>query len=183
VVANSASAVRPNIEAVAMEADGPLTIRRATVADAAQVAAVLNAVIAEGRYTLFDKPFSESEERSFIASLGDRAVLHVAVAGETIVGVQCVDRFANYADSVSHVAHVGTWLLPEGRGIGKQLWARSLAFAREHGYRKVVISVLAHNDRALRYYRGLGFTDIGLARDHVRLNGTFHDEVFLERAI
>lgn len=168
-----------------MERHSPLTIRRAAVADAAQVAAVLNAVIAEGRYTLFDKPFSDSEERAFIASLGERAVLHVAVVDGTIVGIQSVDRFASYADSVSHVAQVGTWLVPEvrGRGIGKRLWVESLAFAREHGYRKVVISVLAHNHQALRYYRSLGFTDIGVARDHVRLNGAFYDEIFLERAI
>jgi ribosomal protein S18 acetylase RimI-like enzyme len=163
----------------------PPIIRRATVADAPQVAAVLNAVIAEGRYTLFDTPFSDAEEEAFIASLGDRSVLHVAVAGESIVGVQCVDRYASYADSVSHIAHIGTWLLPEcrGRGIGKRLWAESLAFARQCGYRKALISVLAHNDQALRFYRSVGFTDIGVAREHVRLNATFYDEIFLERAI
>jgi ribosomal protein S18 acetylase RimI-like enzyme len=163
----------------------PSVIRRATIADATQVAAVLNAVIAEGRYTLFDKPFSDEDERAFIASLGDRAALHVAVVDEVIVGVQCVDRFASYADSVGHIAHVGTWLLPNfrGQGIGKQLWTESLAFARRCAYRKAVISVLAHNDRALRFYRSIGFTDIGVARDHVQLNGTFYDEIFMERAI
>ena len=168
-----------------MERPTPIIIRRATVADAPQVAAVLNAVIADGRFTLFDKPFSDAEEEAFIASLGDRAVLHVAVANELIVGVQCVDRFASYADSVSHIAHIGTWLLPErrGQGIGRRLWAESLAFARHCGYRKALIGVLAHNDQALRFYRGLGFTDIGVARDHVQLNGTFYDEIFLERAI
>ncbi len=168
-----------------MERLTPLIIRRATVADASQVAAVLNAVIAEGRYTLFDKPFSDAEEEAFITSLGDRAVLHVAVANELIVGVQCVDRFASYAHSVSHIAHIGTWLLPEcrGQGIGKRLWAESLAFARHCGYRKALISVLAHNAQALRFYRSLGFTDIGVAREHVQLNGTFYDEIFMERAI
>ena len=168
-----------------METLTSIAIRRATVADATQVATVMNAVIAEGRYTLFDKPFSDAEEEAFIASLGDRAVLHVAVANEGIVGVQCVDRFASYADSVSHIAHVGTWLLPDrrGQGIGKRLWAESLAFAHQCGYRKALISVLAHNDQALRFYRSLGFTDIGVAREHVQLNGTFYDEIFLERAL
>jgi ribosomal protein S18 acetylase RimI-like enzyme len=163
----------------------PPVVRCATVADAPQVAAVLNTVIAEGRYTLFDKPFSDAEEESFIESLGPRAVLHVAVMNQSIVGVQCVDRFASYADSVSHIAHIGTWLLPEyrGRGIGKLLWSASLRFARDHGYRKALISVLAHNDQALRFYRSLGFTDIGVARQHVRLNGMFYDEIFLERLI
>ena len=168
-----------------METLSPVTVRRATVADAPQVAAVLNAVIAEGRYTLFDKPFSDAEEKAFIATLGDRSVLHVAQANESIVGVQCVDRFATYAESVSHIAHIGTWLVPEcrGRGIGKRLWAESLIFARRCSYRKALISVLAHNEQALRFYRSLGFTDIGIAREHVKLNGTFYDEIFLERAL
>ena len=162
-----------------------VSIRKATVDDAPAVAAVINAVIAEGRYTLFDRPFSDEEERTFIASLGDRSVLHVAVAHDSIIGVQCVDRFATFADSVSHIAHIGTWLLPEvrGEGVGKQLWSQSLAFARNHGYRKAVISVLAHNERALRFYRSVGFRDIGIAREHVRLNGAYHDEIFLERPI
>src|SRR5262245_51565049 len=106
-----------------------ITIRRATVEDAPQAAAVLNAVIAEGRYTLFDTPFSDEAERAFIASLSDRSVLHVAVVNESIVGMQVVDRFATFADSVSHIAHIGTWLLPEvrGQGIAKLLWAESLS--------------------------------------------------------
>lgn len=170
---------------ILMDTLTPVIIRRATVADAPQVASVLNAVIAEGRYTLFDKPFSDAEEGAFIASLGDRAALHVAVVHGVIVGVQCVDRYASYADSIGHIAHIGTWLLPgsRGQGIGKQLWAESLAFARQRAYRKALISVLAHNDQALRFYRSVGFTDIGIAREHVRLNGTFYDEIFLERAI
>ena len=73
--------------------------------------------------------------------------------------------------------------LAASQGIGKQLWAESLAFARQCAYRKALISVLAHNNQALRFYRSLGFADIGVAREHVQLNGTFYDEIFLERAI
>ena len=82
-------------------------IRRAAVDDAPGVAAVINVVIAEGRYTLFDRPFSDAEERAFIASLGTRSALHVAVTDDGIVGVQCVDRFATFADSVSHSGQSG----------------------------------------------------------------------------
>jgi len=46
-----------------------IVIRKATVNDAGQVADVMNAVIAEGKYTLLDRPFSEEEERAFILSL------------------------------------------------------------------------------------------------------------------
>ena len=56
----------------------PIHVRCATVEDAAAVAAVLNAVIAEGNLTAFDHPFSVEQERQFIASLDAKSALHVA---------------------------------------------------------------------------------------------------------
>ena len=160
-----------------------IRIRTATVEDSRQVAAVMNTVIAEGKYTIFDKPFSEDEERSFIASLGSRSALHVAELDGEIVGVQSIDSFFEFQnESVQHVATMGTWLRIDarGRGIGKLLSKESLRFAREQNYRKIVIHVLIDNEDALRFYRSLGFQDIGIAREHVRLSGTFHDEIYLE---
>lgn len=159
-----------------------VVIRQATAEDAEQAAGVLNAVIAEGSLTLFDTPFSPAAERAFIAALGPRSALFVAEIDGAIVGVQSIDVFASLAASTAHVATMGTWIRTEarGQGIGARLAAHSLAFALTHGYTKVVIQVLATNTRALRFYRGLGFTDIGTARAHVRLGSAFYDEVFLE---
>ena len=53
-----------------------IVIRKATVNDAPQVADVMNSVIAEGKYTIFDRPFSEEEERKFISSLGTSISFH-----------------------------------------------------------------------------------------------------------
>jgi L-amino acid N-acyltransferase YncA len=158
-------------------------VRTATVEDAARVADVLNSVIAEGRYTLFDTPFSEEDERQFLSSLSDRSTVLVAEIAGQIVGVQSLGAFISYARSTSHVATMGTWLRADarGRGIGRLLAARSFAFAAAHGYTKIVIHVLAGNATALRFYRGLGFEDIGVARKHVRLAGEFHDEIYMER--
>jgi ribosomal protein S18 acetylase RimI-like enzyme len=98
-------------------------IRKATANDAKQVADVMNSVIAEGKYTLFDRPFSEDEERDFICSLGGRSALYVAESDDKIVGVQSIDLFSELADSISHVATMGTWLRSDfrGRGIGRSL--------------------------------------------------------------
>jgi RimJ/RimL family protein N-acetyltransferase len=158
-------------------------IRQAGPDDAPEVAAVLNAVIAEREYTVFDRPFSDEAEREFLASLGDRQAVFVAEIAGTIVGVQSIDLLMSLARSMDHVATLGTWLRPDvrGRGIGRRLAEQSFAFARSAGYSKVVIQVLAHNERALRFYRGLGITDIGIARQHVRLDDTLRDEVYLEK--
>ena len=162
-----------------------VVVRPATVRDAEGVAAILNAVIAEGALTLFDAPFTVEAERAFIQSLGPRSALFVAELDGVIVGAQSIDLFSNLSASTAHVATMGTWLGGDarGRGIGAQLAARSFDFAVAHDYTKIVVQVLAGNARALRFYRRLGFSDIGVARLHVRLGGVFHDEVYLEMAL
>ena len=158
-------------------------VRRATVDDAKSVADVLNAVIAEGRYTLFDAPFSEDDERRFISSMSERSAMFVAEIEGKVAGVQVLDTFLSYGRSTRHVATMGTWLRAQarGQGIGRRLASHSFRFAREHAYEKIVIHVLAGNDRALRFYRRLGFQDIGIARKHVFLEGRFHDEIYMEK--
>jgi RimJ/RimL family protein N-acetyltransferase len=157
-------------------------IRLATADDAPAAASVMNAVIAERQYTLFDRPFSVDDERAFIASLGDRQALFMAEVDGRAVGLQSIDLFFPLAASMRHVGTIGTWLLPDvrGRGLGRRMARRSLAFARDRGYEKFVIWVIASNRRARRFYEGLGFREIGVARRHVRLDDTMHDEVFLE---
>jgi L-amino acid N-acyltransferase YncA len=162
-----------------------ILIRKATVDDARQVADVMNSVIAEGKHTIFDRPFSVEEETKFISSLGSRSALHVAEIAGKITGVQSIDLLTELATSVQHVATMGTWLLLNyrGLGIGRSLAEESFRFARSHGYRKILIQVLADNHRALRFYRSLGFCDVGIAKQHVRLGGVFYDEVYLEKCL
>jgi RimJ/RimL family protein N-acetyltransferase len=157
-------------------------IRRATIDDAQAAAGVINAVIAERRYTLFDRPFSVDEERSFIESLGDRQALFIAERDGRAVGLQAIDLLVPFASSMRHVGTIGTWLRPEARGNGlaRRMAKHALVFAREQGYEKFVIQVLATNARARRFYEGLGFRDIGLARRHVRIGDDMHDEVYME---
>ena len=157
-------------------------VRRGTLADAESIAAVLNGVIAEGNLTIFDTPFSADDERRFLASLSPRSAVLVADMDGQVIGVQVVDLFSAASQSMRHVATVGTWIAhaSRARGIGRLLFERSVAFARLNGYQKIVIQVLATNDRALRFYRRLGFSDIGTARRHVELAGVFHDEIYLE---
>ena len=77
-----------------------ITIRKATVNDAREVVDVINAVIAEGKHTIFDKPFSEEEERSFIASLGNRSALYVAESeGEIVLRQLDLDRKLSLCNS------------------------------------------------------------------------------------
>ena len=122
-----------------------IKIRRATVDDAGDIADVINSVIAEGKHTIFDKPFSETQECTFISSLGSRSALFVADIEGKVAGAQVLDLFSSApTSSMSHVATMGTWLRSESRGsgIGRLLAEESFRFARNNGYRKILVHLL-----------------------------------------
>ncbi len=157
-------------------------VRRDDLQDAAGVAEVLNSVIAEGRHTALTGHFTPEAEQAFLQSLRPRSELFVAEVAGRIVGFQVIEPFVSYTSTMAHVAHMGTYVHAEcrGRGIGHRLAQATLAFAREHGYEKVVIYVLAGNELGLAYYRGLGFEERGVLRRQTKIDGVYHDEVFME---
>ncbi len=158
-------------------------IRRASPVDAAGIVAVLEAVAAERIHSAIDQVWSVEQEARYLASLSHREALHVAVdAAAGIVGVQSLDRWSSVLSSMAHVGQLGTFLLPawRGRGVGRQLWRATEAFAREVGYRKLAIQVRASNPVAQSFYRGLGFTECGRLTGQVIIDGIEDDEVLME---
>ena len=70
------------------------------------------------------------------------------------------------------------YLLPRfhGGGAGRELMDAALAFAREAGAPRLLIGVKADNNRALSFYRRVGFVDIGERVFQVGAN-RYHDLV------
>lgn len=157
-------------------------VRRGDLGDAAGIADVLNNVIAEGRYTALTGHWTPEAELTFLQSLGRRSELFVAEIAGRIVGFQVIEPFAAYTSAMDHVAILGTYVCADfrGRGIGQRLAEATFAFAREQGFEKAVIYVLAHNEGGLAYYRGLGFVEKGVLARQTRIDGLYYDEVFME---
>jgi RimJ/RimL family protein N-acetyltransferase len=160
----------------------PITVRRATPADAEAIAAVWEVICAERLYTAVNRPFTPEQEREYIASLSDREGVFVAEVGGRVVGFQSLDRWVRFTDSFDHVCSIGTFVLPEWRrkGIARHLAEFTLDFARAHGYEKIVIYVRRGNEGAQAFYRRLGFTPKGVLERQVRIDGQYDDEVFME---
>jgi len=161
-------------------------VRRASPADAHGVVAVLEAVVAERIHSAIDQVWSVEQEARYLASLSDREACHVAVdSAAGIVGLQSLDRWSSVLSSMDHVGQLGTFLLPawRGRGVGRQLWRATEAFAREVGYRKLAIQVRASNGAAQAFYRRLGFTECGRLTGQVIIDGVEDDEVLMERPL
>lgn len=151
--------------------------------DAAGIVAVLEVIAAERIHSVIDQAWTIDQEGRYLESLSAREAFHVAVdAARGIVGFQSLDLWSPLLNSMAHVGQVGTFLLPEwrGLGLGRQLWRATEFFARDAGYRKLVIQVRASNTPAQAYYRCLGFQECGRLTRQVVIDGVEDDEVLME---
>jgi ribosomal protein S18 acetylase RimI-like enzyme len=168
---------------VSRPAGSILRIRRAVPEDAAGIVAALHVVAAERIHSAIDRVWTVEEERRYLESLSPREVIHVAVDDtQGVVGFQILDLWSSILESMAHVGQVGTFLLPGWRrqGVGRQLWNATVAFARDAGYRKLVIQVRGSNTTAQAFYRRMGFTDCGRLARQVMIDGVEDDEVLME---
>jgi RimJ/RimL family protein N-acetyltransferase len=159
------------------------TIRRASPADAAGIAAVIGIVAAERVHSAIDRAWTIEEERRYLADLSPREAIHVAEDGDgTIVGLQGLDLWSPILGSMAHVGQVGTFLLPgwRARGVGKRLWAATRSFAHAARYRKLVVQVRASNLGARAFYERLGFRPCGRLARQVCIDGAEDDEILME---
>ena len=164
------------------EQEPPIVVRPATVEDAAGILQVLNAIVREQRFTALDRELTLEEELEFLRRRGPRDGIFVAEQGDRILGFQGLDPFMPAIDAMSHVAQLGTYVLPAhwNQGIGGRMFAASCDFASAHGYQKMVIYVRAGNEQAQDFYRHLGFEVVGRLRQQVRLGDMFEDEILFE---
>jgi len=158
-------------------------IRRAVPADAPGIVAVLDVIVAERIHSAIDRVWTVEDQQRYLKALSPREAFHVAVNDvQAIVGLQILDRWSASLDSMAHVGQVGTFLLPEwrARGVARQLWNVTLAFARDARYRKLVIYVRESNTTAQAFYRHLGFQTCGRLTRQVIIDGVEDDEVLME---
>jgi L-amino acid N-acyltransferase YncA len=162
-----------------------LSIRPAQPEDAAAVAGILNAVIEQGVYTVFDTPFTIEEERRYIEAFPKRGVFHVAVrqSDQQIVGFQDLEPFATYTHAFDHVGTLATYVAGPCRrqGVAAALFAATFEAARRNGFEKLFTFVRADNPAAQATYLKHGFSVIGTARRQAKIRGAYVDEILIEK--
>ncbi|MBI5033574.1 MAG: GNAT family N-acetyltransferase [Chloroflexi bacterium] len=159
-----------------------ILIRRATPDDAASINSIWQVIAAEKIYSAIDKPFTIEEERAYIQSLSEREGVFLAEIDGSVIGFQSLDLWARSIHSMDHVGQLGTFALSAWRkhGVGNALAQHTLAFAKAHGYEKLVIFVRASNTSAQKFYAGLGFIECGRFARQVKIDGKFDDEILME---
>lgn len=86
-------------------------------------------------------------------------------------------------DRLHERAELGIFLGEEdclGIGIGRNAIRLALRYAFEDEHlHKVMLRVLAENQRARACYRRAGFCEEGVFREHVKIDGAFRDVIFM----
>jgi RimJ/RimL family protein N-acetyltransferase len=107
----------------------------------------------------------------------------VAEAEGSIVGFLVANR--GLSRRIQHRANIVVGVLRQawGRGIGTALLDRFEAWARERGIWRLELSVMAHNQRAIELYEGLGYVREGLKRSAILVDGQEVDEIIMGKIL
>jgi len=71
-----------------------------------------------------------------------------------------------------------------GTGVAAEACRGLFAYALHTlGLRKIVLEVLAGNDRAVRFYKKIGFVEAGRWRDHFLQDQRWHDVLLMEKIL
>lgn len=152
----------------------PVTIRQATLADAALYTSIAQAAFVdtfgkdntpEDMAQYCANAFSEEIQRGELAD--DRHLVLVAERSGDAVGYAML-RTAGAPDCVAdrdaiEIARLYSVARVIGTGVGAALMQRCLEIAVERGHRSVWLGVWEHNPRAIAFYERWGFVDVGSA--------------------
>ena len=137
-----------------------IEIRDAVRGDAAEMAALLNAIIAQGGTTALEDAFTPERFAQAYLDGPDVLCCFVAVDSEAgrIEGFQTLGRYAGLPDDIGDI---GTFARIDGkqRGVGSALFAATQARARQLGLAAINATIRADNTGGLAFYGKQGFED------------------------
>ncbi len=160
------------------------TLRRASRDDLEAIRAIYNEGIEDGLATLESDPKAPIAIAAWWADHGERYAVLVATQRDCIVGWASLNRFSHRC-AHANIADLSVYVARDHRseGVGTALLAGLVDEAKRAGFHKIVLHALNDNEHGKRLYRKSSFVEVGVFRDHGRLNGRFVDVVAMERLL
>jgi L-amino acid N-acyltransferase len=163
-----------------------ITIRLATVADAAAVAEIYNREVTETTATFDLVPRTVEAQRDWLAARTGAfaAIVGVDTATRQVVGFASLSPYkerAAYRTTVENSIYVHRDF--GGRGIGKQLLTHLIEVARESGFHSVIARIEASSDASRALHAACGFELVGVERQVGRKFGRWLDVAVMQRLL
>ena len=159
-------------------------VRQAGIADAADIARIYNAGIAERKATFETEPRSVTQIEERLEKLDRYPMLVVLDGDESVIGWAGLSEYRP-RECYAGIADFSIYLSLEarGRGIGKHLLRSLIDAARERGFWKLVSRVFPSNAPSRALCRACGFREVGVYERHGQLDGRWLDAVIVEKLI
>jgi len=161
-----------------------LRLRPAILDDAGAICRIYNQGIEDRVATLETELRTPEERRRWLAGRDPRHPVIVAEEDGEVVGWASLNAFSARA-SYRFVADFSIYVERgrRGKGIGRQLLARLVELARDHGYHKMALATLPGNAAGLRLYEAFGFRTVGVYREQGEVDGRWMDTVIMEKLL
>jgi phosphinothricin acetyltransferase len=150
------------------DASPTITIRPATLADAASIAEIYNHEVRSSTATFDLVERSIDEQRAWLADRSGAFAAIVAVDSSTrqVVGFAALSPYkerAAYRTTVEDSVYVHRD--HAGRGIGRALMEHLIARARESGFHVIIARIEASGEASRALHAAVGFELVGIERD------------------
>jgi len=153
-----------------------LRIRKARAADADELTALLNEIIAAGGTTAMEEPLSPDQLRDWFIDGQSALTCHLAETDDGLAGFQFLSL---YPDLPKGWADIGTFsrISPKIPGVGTALFAATLKAARSLDIEFINATIRADNSGGLGYYGKIGFETYSTTKDVPLSDGTPVDRI------
>lgn len=130
-----------------------------------------------------DHDVDKMKEKILFLNSYQASYLIVAEDAEKLIGFALVE--GNELLSTRHCAKliIGVLEAYQGQGYGKALLTQTIEHAREINVRRLELTVLTHNKKALWLFSTLGFTVEGTRRFSIKMEDTYRDEFYMSLLI
>jgi L-amino acid N-acyltransferase YncA len=158
-----------------------LSIRPARAADAAAIARIYNAGIAGRQATFETRPRTAQDVLQW---LEDRGPVLVADQDGAVTGFARVSAYSD-REVYAGVGEYGIYVDSSARrgGVGTLLLEALVEAAEQAGYHKLTSKLFISNAASLALARRCGFHEVGIHRNHARLEGEWRDVLVVERLL
>ncbi|TVR76208.1 MAG: N-acetyltransferase family protein [Sphaerobacteraceae bacterium] len=161
-----------------------MTIRRATLNDAAKIADIYTQGIIERIATFETKPRTEEDIRTKLQTDSERHPTIVVELENQVVGWASISLYRP-RECYAGIGEFSFYIDRDarGKGVGKTLLKALIDEAESLGYWKLLSRVFPFNQASLNACKKQGFREVGVYEKHAKLDDEWLDVVIIERMI
>lgn len=113
----------------------------------------------------------------------DNQMIFVVEHADQLVGF--LGAFGGNFRRNRHCAYIVIGIRQEfaGQGIGKQLFEALEQWALDHELHRLELTVMCHNERAIRLYQKMGYKIEGVKQDSLWVSGRYVDEYYMAKIL